>query len=159
MLVSIKVVQNKWSVSLRLDLFSLVFNVLGFKDSSDIWESQTHMSKRSKKIQEIHYAIPKKETVFFFNLQYQVRTNIAECPLGFFSFCFLRPLKTPCEVQQLETLVVPCVLVRTWFCNLVNSAPVPISTYNLSQATNEYFPSNVSWVNFKSLENKKDTKV
>ena len=63
------------------------------------------MSKRSKKIQEIHYAIPKKETVFFFNLQYQVRTNIAECPLGFFSFCFLRPLKTPCEVQQLETLV------------------------------------------------------
>ena len=96
-----------------------------------------------------------KETVFFFNLRVRV-TNTAECPLGFFSLCFLRPLKTPCEVQQLETLVVPCVLVRTWFCNLVNSAP--ISTYNLSQATNEYFPS-VSWVNFKSLENKKGTKV
>ena len=111
-----------------------------------------HMSKRKE-----NPGNSPKETVFFFNLRVRV-TNTAECPLGFFSLCFLRPLKTPCEVQQLETLVVPCVLVRTWFCNLVNSAPVPISTYNLSQATNEYFPS-VSWVNFKSLENKKDTKV
>jgi hypothetical protein len=56
-----------------------------------------------------------KRRQYFFSIYSTryVRTNIAECPLGFFSFCFLRPLKTPCEVQQLETLVVPCVLVRT----------------------------------------------
>jgi hypothetical protein len=65
---------------------------------------------RTRKLKENPGNSP-KETVFFFNLR--VRTNTAECPLGFFSLCFLRPLKTPCEVQQLETLVVPCVLVRT----------------------------------------------
>lgn len=133
-----------------------IMKLIGARVYASIWVKGQRKSRK--------FTMPyQKRRQYFFSIYsmvpYQVRTNIAECPLGFFSLCFLRPLKTPCEVQQLETLVVPCVLVRTWFCNLVNSAPVPISTYNLSQATNEYFPSNVSWVNFKSLENKKDTKV